>query len=226
MKYYCDGSRFRPTFRGCFHFLMILATPIWLLPQIAHVTSPIKCLGVMLSASGVWVCNGISAIYHIVPMTKQQEDVISRLDMFGILYMIAFKGSVVFTVLTPEAGIPLMLIMIPILFWYFIDCLQFRGYSTNMYHIAGYSVAGALILLAVLPDFLTRGTWFEIGCWGGGFIFNVIGGCIYIYQWPNPNPKKFGYHELFHVCHVCATILSCITNYSVLHRHGQRLAGL
>ena len=218
MKYYCDGSRFRPTFRGCLHFLMLLATPIWLLPQIAHVTSPIACLGVMLSASTIWLCYGISAVYHMVPMTKQQEDVISRLDLFGILYMISFKGAVVFTVLAPTAGIPLMLIMIPILIWYLVDCLQFREYGSNLYRTVGYSIAGGLIILAVLPEFLTRGTWFEIGCWLTGFTFNVIGGVIYAQESPNPFPGDFGYHELFHLLNVCAALLSCLTNYSILRR--------
>ena len=226
MKYYCDGSRFRPDYRGVPHLIMLTWTPLWLLAQLSVASTVEAVISVLLSVSAVWVCLGSSVVFHVFPLEKPFEDLFARLDLFGIMYMITFKMSPVLMILIPEVGYPIILFMMPILMYYFRRVMTLTNYDSKHVQVGCFIVIGSIVIVTAVPMFVCRATAFEIGCWAGGFVFNTIGGCAYIYQWPDPNPKKFGYHEIFHSFHVCATILSCMTNYSVLYRHGQRLAGL
>ena len=40
----------------------------------------------------------------------------------------------------------------------------------------------------------------------GGVVYTV-GGAIYARRWPNPAPRWFGFHEVFHACPIVAAIL-------------------
>ena len=160
------------------------------------------------------------------PLEKHLEDLFVRLDMFGIIYIITFKMSPVLMILIPEVGYPIILFMLPVLMYYFRRVMTLKDQDSKYVQVGHFIITGFIVVGTAIPMFIYRATAFEIGCWAGGFILNIIGGCIYLYQWPDPNPETFGYHEIFHSFHVSATILSCITNYSVLYRHGQRIAGL
>ena len=52
---------------------------------------------------------------------------------------------------------------------------------------SGVGVAGAVLLLV------------------GGAIYTV-GAAIYAFQWPNPFPRTFGFHEIFHLLVVAAAV--------------------
>lgn len=74
-----------------------------------------------------------------------------------------------------------------------------------------YSVVGWAAILAA-PELISRlGT--------GGFSLLIIGGILYtlgaaVYasRWPNPNPKVFGFHEVFHTF----VTIAAITHYLVI----------
>lgn len=46
----------------------------------------------------------------------------------------------------------------------------------------------------------------------GGVAYSV-GGLIYAVRWPDPNPKVFGYHEIFHMLVIVAAALHFATIY-------------
>jgi hemolysin III len=61
------------------------------------------------------------------------------------------------------------------------------------------------------------------GAWlvaAGGVIYTV-GGTIYAFKWPNPSPKYFGYHEIFHA----ATLLASLCHFSAVYRMAHSLPG-
>ncbi len=72
-------------------------------------------------------------------------------------------------------------------------------------------VAAGWVALAYLPELraaLDAATFALI--LGGGAIF-TLGALVYLVRWPDPSPRVFGYHEVFHVlvivacaCHVAA----------------------
>jgi hemolysin III len=60
----------------------------------------------------------------------------------------------------------------------------------------------------VFRTVLPQGTWLVAA---GGVIYTV-GGTIYAFKWPNPSPKYFGYHEIFHA----ATLLASLCHFSAV----------
>lgn len=55
---------------------------------------------------------------------------------------------------------------------------------------------------------LLQGTWLV----AAGGVTYTVGGTIYALRWPNPWPKTFGYHEIFHA----ATILASVFHFSAV----------
>lgn len=55
---------------------------------------------------------------------------------------------------------------------------------------------------------LTCATWISYG----------IGTIIFSFQYPDPFPNSFGYHEIFHVFVVLASIFAYCVNLSIIER--------
>ena len=49
----------------------------------------------------------------------------------------------------------------------------------------------------------------------GGIAYS-IGGLIYAVRWPDPNPKFFGYHEIFHMLVIIASALHFAAIYNLV----------
>ena len=60
-----------------------------------------------------------------------------------------------------------------------------------------------LPVLQVAEALGAAGPWLLVG---GGLSYS-IGGLIYAVKWPDPNPKVFGYHEIFHMLVIIASML-------------------
>lgn len=54
------------------------------------------------------------------------------------------------------------------------------------------------------------------GAWliAAGGVTYTVGGTIYALRWPNPWPRTFGYHEIFHA----ATILASIFHFTAVRQ--------
>jgi hemolysin III len=48
----------------------------------------------------------------------------------------------------------------------------------------------------------------------GGGVWFTIGAAVYLFRWPDPWPKTFGYHEVFHVL----IIVGCICHFAAVGR--------
>ena len=79
-----------------------------------------------------------------------------------------------------------------------LSCLAPAAWS------ARFIVASCLTTSVVL----LQGAWLVAA---GGVIYTV-GGTIYAFRWPNPSPKYFGYHEIFHA----ATLLASLCHFSAV----------
>lgn len=49
----------------------------------------------------------------------------------------------------------------------------------------------------------------------GGLAYS-IGGLIYVVRWPDPAPKVFGYHEIFHMLVIVASALHFAAIYMLV----------
>ena len=71
-----------------------------------------------------------------------------------------------------------------------------------------YVAVGWLGMIA-FPELLDRTGWVCMGLIGFGGLFYTIGALTYAVKRPNPFPKVFGYHEVFH----SFVILGALTHY-------------
>jgi hemolysin III len=49
--------------------------------------------------------------------------------------------------------------------------------------------------------------WWGVAMLAGGGMLYTIGALVYARRWPDPNPRVFGYHELFHALVVAGSAL-------------------
>ena len=148
---------------------------------------------------------GTSALYHRVTWTPGRRKVMARLDHsmifvfiagtytpFALLAMPRGTGHAVLAVVWAGAvcGVALKTIWIRAPRWLGVPIYLALGWVAafvlpDLLHQAGVA---ALVLLAV-----------------GGAIY-TYGAIVYGTRKPNPWPRTFGYHEVFHLCTVVAAI--------------------
>lgn len=79
-----------------------------------------------------------------------------------------------------------------------------RWFATLLYILLGW------VAIWFLPSFWRAGgaavVWLILA---GGVIY-TIGGAVYARRWPDPAPRWFGFHEIFHVCTVLAWACQCV----------------
>ncbi|MDU0348622.1 PAQR family membrane homeostasis protein TrhA [Actinomyces sp. MRS3W] len=82
-----------------------------------------------------------------------------------------------------------------------------RWFATLLYIVLGW------VAIWFLPKFWVTGgaaiVWLLIA---GGVVY-TLGGIIYARKRPDPFPRWFGFHEIFHVCTVAAWACHCVACY-------------
>lgn len=141
----------------------------------------------------------VSATYHRGNWGNRAEGAFQRLDHAAIFLFIAGSYTALFTAIfaTGSATVLLWIIWIAALMgvafklfwigvpkWITIPVYLTLGWAAVFYIPAIWDEGGALIFLLVA---------------GGGLAYTV-GAIIYGTRRPDPSPKWFGFHEIFHSC--------------------------
>jgi hemolysin III len=199
----------RPTLRGIpdvVAFLFAVPAGLWL------VFASGTTLGAFSAAAfsvGLALMLGTSGLYHAVNWNPRQLAVWSRLDHAAIFMLIGLSYTP-FCLCTGMAyGRPLLAgvwtaSVIGALHSLFASGAH-RAIRATLFVLLGVAmVPNTPSLYAALPL-----TTFGLSLAGGAFY--ILGACIYVKRWPNPSPKHFGYHEVFHlfvfggaICHYAA----------------------
>ena len=72
------------------------------------------------------------------------------------------------------------------------------------------------LALFVLPELLARGGGLTLGLLVAGGVIYALGGACWTIRWPDPWPRTFGHHEIFHVAVVVAATLHHLALYRAL----------
>jgi hemolysin III len=191
-------ARPRPILRGASHLVAAALAPAGLVALLLLADSPRAYVGAAVFASCLIAVYATSASYHLVPWPDRLRGVMKRLDHSMIFALIA--GSYT----------PFCLLVLS------------NAWGISMLSVV-WGVAGAGILLKVLwphaPRWLSVGLYLGVGWLAivatpeivgkmapaelaalalGGAMYS-IGGVIYAMARPNPWPRIFGYHEIFHL---------------------------
>lgn len=194
-----DEELRRPLLRGWSHALATFGALAFTIALVVRCLGDVPRLSTMLlyglSSVGLFAC---SAVYHMVTWSPARRRMLRALDHGNIYLMIAATSTAIgANVLVGWERVALLASV-----W----SLAAIGIVVSVFHIrlsAGPRVGLCLLTgftgVIALPGLLTALPPLAVtGIVAGGLIY-AVGGVVYALRRPNPFPRVFGYHELFHV---------------------------
>lgn len=187
----------RPMMRGVLHLCVAVAAPFGMVLLLLLADSPRRYVGAAIFATSLLLLYASSANYHLAPWPDRLHRVWKRVDHSMIFVLIAGTYTPFCLVVLDNAwGIPMLSVI-----WSLAalgallkivrpDAPRWLG--VGLYMALGWigiipvvqvvsSLAPPAILLMIL----------------GGAMYS-IGGVVYARRRPDPWPRVFGYHEVFH----------------------------
>ena len=160
----------------------------------------------MVSALALFVC---SALYHTRAWSEQARVVWKRIDHANIFLLIAgsYTPFSLLLLTTEHATMMLVLVwggaLLGVAFrifwvgaprWMYVPLYVLLGWAAVLYWGEFVDAAPTSVLVMMVL--------------GGAFY--TIGALVYGFKWPNPWPRWFGFHEVFHTLTIAAFIVHYI----------------
>ena len=197
------ANRVKPRLRGVFHelgFYGAVGSGV-LLVLTADGGRP-RAAAVFFSAS-VAACFGASALYHRPTWTPPVRAWLARLDHAGVFLLIAGTYTPFgFLVMSPEWAVPVLAVV-----WsgaLAAILLKLVWSSGPKWLSAAIGLALGWVGAAAFPQLLKLQLPGVMLVVAGGLLYTA-GAIVYARRRPDPAPRVFGYHELFHVLTLAAT---------------------
>lgn len=186
----------RPSLRGALHawavlpfvvagvFLIIATGAEERWPIIAYVFSVVGCLGT-------------SALYHRVQWRPDWYARMRRLDHAMIFVLIVGTWTPLCLVACRGRDIGTLFITLCVMAGAGVAITLFWTGAPKWLRAVLYLAVGWTGALAVPHVYATMGS-LGVGLLALGGLLYSVGALAYALQWPNPAPRVFGYHEIFH----------------------------
>lgn len=202
----------KPLLRGWIH---LVSTPLsFAAALVLLLLAPTA--GVRIASAVYLACTimlfGMSALYHRLYWQPRAESILRRIDHSNIFLLIAGTYTPICAALLapPLATRVLTVVWVGALagigtsiFWPSAP----RWFTTPIYVALGW------VALWYLPQLWVAGgpavVWLLVA---GGLLYTV-GAAVYGFKWPNPSPRAFGFHEIFHAFTVAGWICHCVAAY-------------
>jgi len=206
-----DAPGQRPLLRGMFHVYGAIAATLGAPLLLLAADSPRAYVGGAIFAASLMLLYWTSASYHRITWTPLFRAIVSRLDHSMVLVLIAGTytpfclvvlntawGISMLSVVWGVAGVGILMNLV----WpasprwlrvTFYVTLGWLG-LISAWELAAWFTASPLLLLIL-----------------GGVLY-TLGGVVYAVRKPNPWPRVFGYHEIFHVL----VVLGSTFHYSLV----------
>lgn len=209
-----ENALIKPLLRGHFHqaaFFIALGACAML---IANATGFESILATVIYSASLMGLFGISALYHRPQWSPGPRMWMRRLDHAAIFLLIAGTCTPICLKLTPEDSGRLLLMMV----W----AAASVGILQSLFWVKAPKWISALMAIAVgwlAAPFLSEirtllGTSRMILLIIGGVIY-TLGALVYALKKPNPLPKIFGYHEIFHLLVIVAAVFHFLVIVSI-----------
>jgi hemolysin III len=197
----------RPLLRGVSHafaFVLGIVACATLLARFAG--SAAEFVGVAVFSGSLLLLYGCSATYHMVDWGPGIKRLLKRFDHALIFVLIAGTYT------------PLCLLVLPLPWWISLLSVAWglaaagvvlklawidapRWLSLPLYIGLGW------LIVAVAPLVLAELTGQQLLVLAAGGASYTLGAFVYALKWPDPAPRVFGYHEVFHALVVAGTAL-------------------
>ena len=205
----------KPLFRGHSHqaaFFFSLGICSMLLLNAHDFKTLVSTVIYSLSLIGLF---GISALYHRPTWNPKQRMLMKRMDHAAIYILIAGTATpICLLALSPATGFKLLqLVWGAALFGFFQSLFWVtapKWVSSTLYVIVGS------LVIPFLPELKMALTMDDVWLMMAGGCVYVLGAIIYALKRPNPNPKIFGYHEIFHLLVIAGAGLHFLVIYKLI----------
>ena len=207
----------KPHLRGWLHLGTFPVSVIAGFVLVAIPQEPRARLASAIFAATASLLFGVSALYHRGNWGPRTTEILKRVDHANIFLIIAGSYTPFALLLLSDSRATLMLAIV----WTgAILGVLLRSVWINSARWLSAPVYIALGWTAVffVPDLLHGGVVaFVLLCVGGGLY--TVGGVIYGLQRPNPSPRWFGFHEVFHSFTLAAFIVHYVGISLVAYQH-------
>lgn len=193
----------RPTWRGWMHaWAFLVAIPAGTILIIAAPT-PGATAAASIYAASLVLLFGTSAGYHRLARSERARRTMQRVD-HAMIYVLIVGTYVPLCVLAlpPAWGIPILVVVAAAgLVGIVLKLAVFHGARWVSYSL--YLVMGWAAIIAA-PAMINNLTSTQLALVVAGGVAYTIGFPVLMMRWPNPWPKRFGYHEVWHLLTVVA----------------------
>ncbi len=204
--------RQKPRWRGVSHLVAAcLAAPAALALWFGAGSSAAK-LGAAIYGLSLFALFTTSAIYHLPTWTPRARDLVGRIDQAVIFLLIAATYTP-FGLLLGASGYLLLALIWAGALGGVVLALLWPGTPKPL--MAGIYVLFGWTFLALIPSLLRAAGPAVLSLVILGALAYTVGAVIYALRRPDPWPRSFGYHEIFHLlvivaagCHFAAIALA------------------
>lgn len=189
----------KPLLRGWLHAVAFVscAVLVGVLIGVAEGASTRALL--VVYAAGISAMLGVSATYHRLRWGERGHSVMARLDRSAIFLAIAATYTPVAAIALDGVHRVLVLSIVwggavvgTALIWSLASVP--RAVTVGLYAAIGWAA------LAALPQLFSGLGALGFGLLLGGGVAYTLGAVVYALQRPDPWPRVFGFHEVFHAC--------------------------
>ena len=196
------AADYRPTWRGWIHagtFPLAIVSGIVLIVLAQGAQAKIGSVIFTLTSLLLF---GNSALYHRFAWKPKAKRLLKRIDHSNILLLIAgtytplgllalpsAEGSLLLSLVWAGAalGIGFRILWIGAPRWLYVPLYLLLGFAALFYTGDIFEANPATMILVLV-----------------GGLFYTVGAIIYALKKPNPSPRHFGFHEIFHACTLLA----------------------
>jgi hemolysin III len=193
----------KPLLRGISHLVAFIASIGTGLVLVLQASAAAQFVASIVYTGGLTLALGTSALYHRVRWSERGGRFVQKLDHSMIFVLIASSYTPIL-LLSLDGG---WRVWTMVAVWVIASAgIIMRLVITNLPRLAlvsSYIGMGwvAIILMPKLAHTMTPSS-FTLLCIGGGLY--TIGGIVYLFKRPDPLPRVFGFHEVFHAFVVAA----------------------
>jgi hemolysin III len=198
-------ARIKPLLRGVSHEVAALAAAPAAVALVASAKSPWAQAGAAVYGSSLFTLFLVSALFHRPTWSPRARSLVGRLDYSAIFLLIAGTYTPICLLLAGGVGNALLAVV-----W--------TGAAAGIVIAVAYPLAPKSLMAAI---YVLLG-WVFVpaaaavrGAIGGqalllllaGGLLYTVGAVVYALRRPDPFPRVFGYHEIFHLLVIAAAAL-------------------
>lgn len=192
-----------PTLRGVSHLLAAVAAVVGAVMLVLQAAGQAQLAASVVYGSGLALALGTSGVYHRMRTRPRAARILRTLD-HSMIFVLVASSYTPFLLIAIDGGWRVALL---VLVWVLASggvILRLAVPNMPRAAMAGLYLGLGWTALAMLPKLygsLSPGT-FQLLVIGG--VLYTLGALVYIVRRPDPLPRTFGFHEVFHVFVVAA----------------------